>query len=418
MLLFFTLLQIGCFSWAATFPALEQMHEPSATIEQPKPASANMRMPDLDGLRAVAISLVLMDHFASMSLPVQLFRTVAHFGWVGVDLFFVISGFLIGGILLDQREAANYYRIFYLRRFFRIFPLYGLLLLPMVGVVALGLQSRFFGHGLASLGWETVLLYVFFQQNLGNGLLVTTPGYMGPAWSLAIEEQFYLLLPPLVRHLNKARLLKLIIAAIVAAPLIRTALFLCPATAAKAGAAAVVLLPCRWDALLAGVLVAYGVRQARFQDWISKRLKQLRAAWLLLGAGMVGLALSDLPAHAPFNAIGGFSWIAGFFACTLLLTRVNPQGRVHYWLSRPVLKPLATISYGLYLIQGPTMAVRKSVLDRLGCDLMGWEALGVNILTFGVTVLAAVISWRFFESRLIQLVHKHNYRYKRTPVSS
>lgn len=377
-----------------------------------------MRMPDLDGLRAVAISLVLMDHFASMSLPVQLFRTVAHFGWVGVDLFFVISGFLIGGILLDQREAANYYRIFYLRRFFRIFPLYGLLLLPMVGVVALGLQSRFFGHGLASLGWETVLLYVFFQQNLGNGLLVTTPGYMGPAWSLAIEEQFYLLLPPLVRHLNKARLLKLIIAAIVAAPLIRTALFLCPATAAKAGAAAVVLLPCRWDALLAGVLVAYGVRLARFQDWISKRLKQLRAAWLLLGAGMVGLALSDLPAHAPFNAIGGFSWIAGFFACTLLLTRVNPQGRVHYWLSRPVLKPLATISYGLYLIQGPTMAVRKSVLDRLGCDLMGWEALGVNILTFGVTVLAAVISWRFFESRLIQLVHKHNYRYKRTPVSS
>jgi peptidoglycan/LPS O-acetylase OafA/YrhL len=178
------------------------------------------RMPDLDGLRAVAISLVLLKHFATICVPAHLARNLVQFGWVGVDLFFVISGFLIGGILLDHRAATNYYRVFYLRRFFRIVPLYALLLLPIVGVLVLGLQSRFTGHGLEAVSWGTVLLFFCFQQNLGNGLFFTTPGYMAPAWSLAIEEQFYLLLPPLVRHFSKRQLLKLIISAIVAAPLI------------------------------------------------------------------------------------------------------------------------------------------------------------------------------------------------------
>jgi peptidoglycan/LPS O-acetylase OafA/YrhL len=381
-----------------------------ATIEQPKSEPASRRMPDLDGLRAMAISLVLLEHFATICMPAQPLRNLTQFGWVGVDLFFVISGFLIGGILLDHRGAANYYRVFYLRRFLRIIPLYVLLLLPMVVVLVLGLQSRLSGHGLAGLGWGTLMLFFCFQQNLGNGLLFTTPGYMGPAWSLAIEEQFYLLLPPLIRHLNKKQLLKLIIAAIVTAPLVRAALFIWPLNPLQPGAGAIVLLPCRWDVLMLGVLVAYGVREAQFQDWISKRLNQLRATCLVLGAGMVALALSGLPTSASLIAIGGLSWVAVFFACTLLLTQVSPQGCVHYWLSRPALKPVATISYGLYLIQGPTMAVRQSILvERLGWPETGWGAAGVNLLTLGVTVLAAAISWRFFESRLIRLAHHHNY---------
>ena len=65
---------------------------------------------------------------------------------------------------------------------------------------------------------------------------------------------------------------------------------------------------------------------------------------------MAGLALSGLPTDDPFISTVGLSWIAGFFACTLLLSRVSKQGCVHYWLSRPALKPVATISYGLYLI--------------------------------------------------------------------
>ncbi len=236
-------------------------------------------MPDLDGLRAVAISLVLVAHFVTLCLPFQPVRNLAQFGWVGVDLFFVIPGFLIGGILFDHRTATNYYRVFYLRRFLRIIPLYALLLLPMVGVLGLGLQSRFSGHGLEALSWGTVMLYLCFQQNLGNGLFFNTPGYLGPAWSLAVEEQFYLLLPPLVRHLTKEQLLKLLIAAMVAAPLARAALFLILSDSTKAAGAAAVLLPCRWDALPAGVLVAYGVRQASFLDWISKRADQYACSW-------------------------------------------------------------------------------------------------------------------------------------------
>jgi hypothetical protein len=91
--------------------------KPSAIIEQSKTVSGRERMPDLDGLRAVAISLVLVAHFVTLCLPFQPARNLAQFGWVGVDLFFVIPGFLIGGILFDHRTATNYYRVFYLRRF-------------------------------------------------------------------------------------------------------------------------------------------------------------------------------------------------------------------------------------------------------------------------------------------------------------
>ncbi len=114
-----------------------------------KTISGTSRLPELDGLRAMAILLVLFSHHLA-PVPVASIRYVVEMGWVGVDLFFVLSGFLIGGILLDKRAAANYYRVFYLRRFLRIVPLYALLVLPGLLVLGFGLQSHFAGHSLAN----------------------------------------------------------------------------------------------------------------------------------------------------------------------------------------------------------------------------------------------------------------------------
>ena len=367
-------------------------------------------MPDLDGLRAVAVGLVLTEHFVTICLPIYPLQNICRFGWVGVDLFFVISGFLIGGILLDNRSAANYYRVFYVRRFFRIIPLYFLMLLPMFGVLLIGWQNRFAGHGLGALSWGTVMLYISFQQNLGNGLFFVTPGYLAPAWSLAIEQQFYLLMPPLVRNLNKAILLKLIVMAIVTALLLRMVLVFGFPNAGWATFAPTMLLPCRWDALLMGVLVAYLVREAVFMDWISKHLGWLRFICSVLGLGVLGMALAGLHTENHLVSTLGYSWIAAFFSAILMLSQVNPLGRIYYWLSRPAFKPIATISYGLYLIQGATLAFSQSILvERLHWTTNIWNTIEVNLLTLTLTVVLSALSWKYFERQMIRYTRHQRF---------
>ena len=374
-----------------------------------KSNSTSDRMPDLDGLRAIAILLVLLQHFVSFAIPVQIIRTVTGFGWIGVDLFFVISGFLIGGILLDHREASNYYRIFYLRRFLRIVPLYAVLLAPALLTVGLGLQSHFSGHGLGTISGWTMLIFLCFMQNF-IAPFFTIPGYLGVTWSLAVEEQFYLLLPPLVRNLKALRLVQITAAAVMVAPLLRASSFLIFSENSKACTVCYGLLPCRWDSLLMGVLSAYALRVPQVREWLVERIARLRALWLALAAGLIGMILFRLNTYSPLIAIVGYTWIAAFFTSTLLLARLNRDGWFHQWLSFPALKPIATVSYGLYLLQGPVLAVKVSVLEHYGCPAIGWTAMGASLLALAATALAAAVSWRFFESRLIQLGHGYSFQ--------
>jgi peptidoglycan/LPS O-acetylase OafA/YrhL len=381
---------------------------PEPDVAPSRTAREAERLPDLDGLRAIAILMVLACHFIGPCFPFGIVREVAEFGWCGVDLFFVLSGFLIGGILLDHRDSVNYYGVFYVRRFLRIIPLYLLILLPLNLIVALGLQPHFPGHHLGDLGWGTVLVYLTFQQNAMQALF-SVPGYLGPAWSLAIEEQFYLLLPPFVRNLRRDTLVKLLLVAVLLAPVARAAFCFLVNDQSRGIALGGLLLPCRWDALLPGVLIACGVRDDRFCRWIAARLGLLRAAWTALAAGTIALAAYDPHLHTPLGTIIGFSWIDFFFASTLLLSRANEHGILRHLFSRPALKPLATISYGLYLIQGPTMALRESVVDRLGYPHIGWRTTGVYASFLALTFGLALLSWHCFEKPILKRSHRYKF---------
>jgi peptidoglycan/LPS O-acetylase OafA/YrhL len=360
-------------------------------------------MPDLDGLRATAILLVLVSHFVSPCIPIKWASNVGLFGWCGVDLFFVLSGFLIGGILLDHRESTNYFKVFYLRRFFRIIPLYLLILSPLIVIVALGVQRHFAGRGLGDAGWGTVLVYLMFQQNVLHAF-PHHPGYLGPAWSLSIEEEFYLLLPPMVRNLRPAALVKWLLPAVFLTPVIRVA---CYVLSPSHGAGlAGLLLPCRWDGLLLGVLIAYAMRNEPFRAWISDRLAWVRWVCIVLAAGVAGLAICEPKFSTEWSQVFGYTWIALFFAAILLLSRANERGMLRHWLSRPVWKPLATISYGLYLFQGPTMAVREAVVERLGYPYSDWRTIGIFAAFLGLTFALAMVSWRFFEGPILRKAHR------------
>ncbi len=165
------------------------------------------RIPELDGLRGTAILLVLVGHyFAAPGTGAVRFLSGywVRLGWTGVDLFFVLSGFLIGGILLTVRDSPNYFKTFYARRFFRIIPIYyaWIALYVLLSLIAGSFLTARVGS-VQKIG-IFILAHFLFLQNFKDFLNSTVSfWWLSMTWSLAVEEQFYLVAPLLVRYLPK-----------------------------------------------------------------------------------------------------------------------------------------------------------------------------------------------------------------------
>src|SRR5919199_1508083 len=206
--------------------------------------SRSRRYPELDGLRGIAILMVVAYHYE-----------LAPF-LSGVDLFFVLSGFLLGGILLEKKEAPNYFKAFYVRRICRIFPLYFLCLLVFLILLPVTL-GWLFGDSIGMLAGDSLPLWSYFTFT-HNFAMAQLGGWgtlwLAHTWSLAVEEQFYLILPLLICSFSRERLPYLLVGLILAAPLWRAFLY---NFHPYGGLASYVLLPCRADSLLVGVLCAY-----------------------------------------------------------------------------------------------------------------------------------------------------------------
>ena len=178
-------------------------------------------MPELDTLRGIAVSLVVCFHAFGLTYGVTglsgVPRVLVAFtmsGWVGVNLFFVLSGFLITGILLDTKSRPDYYRRFYLRRALRILPLYYAVLLLLFVLARSGLVQR-------HVSWSFLALSGVYLANMAS--LLGVPMQYGVLWSLAVEEHFYLLWPAAVRCLSRRRIM--ICAALIVATCIMLRMF-------------------------------------------------------------------------------------------------------------------------------------------------------------------------------------------------
>ena len=186
------------------------------------------RILELDGLRGLAILLVLCAHYIGTADRTPVRPLLRHFlgafdaGWMGVDLFFVLSGFLIGGILLDARNSPNYFRTFYMRRVFRILPVYYLWTL-IYGLIVLGAMVFLRGQtGLGVADLKQVPMQLLFLRDIFIGEMgpLALAWFMA-TWSLAVEEQFYLLAPPLIRFVSTRKLVATLAAIIAVLPLVR-----------------------------------------------------------------------------------------------------------------------------------------------------------------------------------------------------
>lgn len=358
------------------------------------------RIVELEGLRGIAILMVTIHHFwPGSGVFFAQWSPVAHLGWIGVDLFFVISGFLIGGILLDTRHEAGYFRNFYARRVLRIFPLYYALVLSLFVVVPLA-QSLL--HDVAYRDTEFVresgspLWYLLFAGNLRESITGTEPAYLlAPLWSISIEEQFYLLCPLLVRWLDLATLKRVLLGFMLLSPLFRLAMLLVFPDNERIQYLSTVS---RLDNLGAGVWLAI---LARSGVSMSARGLSLVLA-VLTGLAVLIFVQDGFDRTRVFCRIVGYSFLALYFSVVVAWALRHRGRRAAAVLRMRWLVFLGGLCYGLYILQRPAEVLLNKSFALAGIDLAALGLLSLVAKTlFAIGV--AYLSHRLFEAPINRL---------------
>lgn len=372
---------------------------------------APRRLRELDGIRGLAILMVIVYHYLNyvdtkalpfMRLPCRLLDIT----WSGVDLFFVLSGFLIAGILLDSRTSTTYYRTFYMRRFHRILPLYTVWLVAFsIGLFAVtrfgALQYSTVFNSVIPLASFPLFAQNFFQaarQSFG-------PAWMDITWSLAAEEQFYLLLPLIIRVLDRRRLFVFSLLAIAAAPILRVLL----AAFGNPLHGPYVLLPCRADAFGIGVLISLLSRTESVWQRIARNRSYIVLAFIVL------LSASGILIRWPrrdFLNTFGFTTLAMLYGCLILLSMINPGRLLRFVFFRSVLPSVGTMAYGLYIFHHGLLGLAHAVAFGEPPVIRDVKTCAISMGAFVCTVLLAIASWRYFEKPFIRCGHAR-YSYGR-----
>lgn len=359
---------------------------------------------ELDSIRAVGSLIVMAYHFwpATHRLA-RCYDALSMVGWMAMDAFFVMSGFLIAGILLDSREKPHYFQTFYARRGLRILPVYYVVL----SLMTLGLCFVDHGSGYRIFTTQWGSPFWFFCY-LGN-VVISLRGFgpdktFGPLWSLQVEEQFYLTLPLIIHVCNRRTLSRVLWSLVVISPLVRAIWALCDPMIRwtrcdqDTCAGLYTLLPCRMEGLALGALIALRFRGG---VWDLPRRRLTVFTVISLSATLVIAKLGGVHWYSPFNRTVGL--LLSPLACALLVlwlicfrgTRWTSPARV------PGLAHLARISYATYLLHMPVGNVVKLMLTP------HWKGYSHSFLAMGLciaaTIVLATLSWFFLEKPILSL---------------
>jgi peptidoglycan/LPS O-acetylase OafA/YrhL len=362
--------------------------------------------PALDGLRALAVTLVFIDHFGGGSHGgrfLELFNRVRVFGAAGVSLFFVLSGFLITGILYDTRSAQHYFKNFYIRRSLRIFPIFYLVLMSCVFLTPILHFHLQWGH----ISFLFYLGNVFANWNWSLYELIspTHPAFsinLGHFWSLFVEEQFYLLWPVVVFLVrDRVKLIRLSVAVIVLVLLLRIGLvwFLPLATAQQF---AFRMLPTRADDLLMGGTMALLLRGPSAGTW----LKSARY-FFLFGTGafaMLALWRGCAGFNDPYNLTIGLTFVGVASAGLIALAVQETTTAFGLFAVRPM-RTIGRYSYGFYIYHDLFLGVRTAFL--LFCmaffHSMLVGGLIYSVIGYLVVLFVAGLSYELYEKKFLAM---------------
>jgi len=359
--------------------------------------------PEIDGLRALAIIPVILFHAG--------FETFKG-GFVGVDVFFVISGYLITGLILDEIKQGSFSIVrFYERRIRRILPalfFVCLVCIPFAWLWMLPSEFRDFSKSLAAVSLFVSNFYFWNKSGYFEAATELKP--LLHTWSLAVEEQFYILWPALILFAPRRLLLKLVISAIVIGPLFRVAAHFLDFN----WIARMTVLPASLDALGLGALLAYSSHHAGERPILIKRLKQ-GIYWL----GVPGLiALLGLQKLEDYNLVGDVtvnSWFIEPVLWALMFVWVINRASLGFsGVGAKILefKPLAytgKISYGIYVYHPFVYALLPILFYRTGVNFFLLPRLLQFGLLVGTTVGMAALSWYFLESPINSLKNHFTY---------
>jgi peptidoglycan/LPS O-acetylase OafA/YrhL len=355
-------------------------------------------LPELDGLRGLAILWVVLYHCEPLLQGTWMHR-VAEWGWAGVDIFFVLSGFLITANLLAARDKPHYFHNFHARRALRIWPVYVLVL----AVVYLN-APWFIGPNASVIGaikaapW---LAYIFFVQNLFH---LSLPSALGPTWALAVEEQYYFFWAPVVRWLGGPKriwaLAAVLACALISSPLLR---HLNPVWLWNVPNHTLIKL----DGIALGSLMALGL--------YTIQLRRRVCLWLGLGAFVLGMGAA---AAAVGTSLLDTALAACFAGATLALMAsttgvpgdrssspgwsTGARNSINVLLSRGPLAFYGRISYGLYMIHiAAFIFIGWFDLRMTSHGMAG--SLAVVAARFAVSTALAAALWYGFESQILKL---------------
>jgi peptidoglycan/LPS O-acetylase OafA/YrhL len=368
----------------------------------------NGYVPALDGVRGLAILVVMLGHFAIGFFPLNgvdsAVKVLVQSGWAGVDIFFVLSGFLITGILLEAKGSSHYFRNFYARRVLRIFPAYYAFLFIFF-IVAPRITP-------AALNWpfDSWKTSQWWFWGYASNLQILFPSWVRPLplshfWSLAVEEQFYLFWPAVVLISSRKSLIRTCIAFLIGCVVLRIWLH----STGIDTTAGYRITPARLDTLGMGALLAVLVRDPRM--WARIR----RMPVIAMGIALTGVTLLSIPEGGMLQ--GGFGMQAAGYTllamlgAALIVISIDParaRSPLHWFLRSRTMRFLGKYSYAMYIIHFPL----DWVLENTGHGVARFPVMfGSRLPAYAmfalfasaITAILALASWNLFEKHFLHL---------------